>query len=366
MRTGHYKRKDGRWESYVIYEDPDTGEENKKSFYGRAKYGQDAKSAMNKFIEKLKAGDYSDIKKITVKGWLEKYLEVYCAGLAETTLDHYRNYINNHILPQIGNLLVSTVKPLHIQKYYNSEREKGYSEKTLLQQHRILKRAFTKAVNDGLTAKNPLNGVDAPSPDDFKPTIYTEKQFSLLLDKLQGHRMEVIILLAGMCGLRLGELLGLRWDDINFDEGILSVERNVVYTSKGIITKTTKTKKSARKMSIPSVIMPRLKKLRGIGKIYIKLDGTDYNPGSVSRTFKEFLKKNDLPHIRLHDLRHFNCTMMLKYGVTEKEAQERSGHSNPGMLRKYQHILEEMDKASADKLNGILGPQKDKLVKPSK
>ena len=111
-------------------------------------------------------------------------------------------------------------------------------------------------------------------------------------------------------------------------------------------------------MSIPGVIMPMLKRLRGIGKIFTKPDGTDYSPSSVSQAFKRFLISNGLPVIRLHDLRHFNCTMMLRYGVSEREAMERSGHANGSMIKKYQHVLKEMDRASADKLNRVLQKKK--------
>lgn len=366
MRTGDYKRKDGRWESYVIYTDPDTGEEKKKSFYGTARNGSDAKRKRNQFIEKIEAGDYSDVKKVTLEGWLNKFLTVYCSNLAQTTLDGYHNYIDNHIIPAIGKIKLGDLKPLNIQKFYNDEREKGFKDKTILQEHRILHKAFRKATGDGLMAKNPCDAVDAPSPVDYTPTIYSNEQFALLLNRLSGHRMEAIILLAGMCGLRRGELLGLTWEDIDLDNGILNVRRNTVPTSKGIETKDPKTKKSARKISIPSGIMPALKRLRGIGKIYVKLNGDEYNPGSVSRAFKDFLKDNGLPHIRLHDLRHFNATMMLKFGVSDREASARLGHSNLMMTKKYQQVLEEMDTESADKLNNVLAlPSKQKLVEPS-
>jgi len=350
MRTGVYKRKDGRWEAYVIYTDPDTGEEKKKSFYGTAKYGADAKRNRNQFIEKIEAGDYSDIRKVTVEGWLVKFMKVYCAHLEQTTREGYQNYIERHIVPALGKLKLNELKPFHIQRFYNQEREKRYSEKTILQEHRILHRAFKKAVGDGLIAKNPCDGVDAPSPEDYEPTIYTEEEFAILLDRLKGHRMEAVILIAGMCGLRRGELLGLTWNDIDLERGIISIKQNVVPTSTGNKTKKPKTKQSSREFAIPSAIIPALKRLRGIGKIYTRLDGKEYNPGSVSRAFKAFLQKNKLKHIRLHDLRHFNCTMMLKYGVADKEAMKRSGHSNSTMLKRYQHVLEEMDKNSADKL----------------
>lgn len=353
IRTSVYKRKDGRWEGYVIYTDPDTGEEDKKSFYGAKRAEVNRK--VNTFIDKIEAGDYSDISKVTLEGWLRKYLEVYCASLEQTTRDGYSVYIDKHIIPSIGKIKLKELKSLHIQKFYNEERAKGYKEKTILQEHRILKRALNKAAANGLIGKNPVDGVDAPSPEDYEPSIYTEEQFSLLLEKMKGHRMEAAILIAGMCGLRRSELLGLTWEDIDLENEVISITKTTVATSKGTQNRNkAKNKSSIRKFTIPSAIIPTLKRLRGIGKIYTRLDGKDYNPGSVSRAFKTFLEKNKLPHIRLHDLRHFNCTMMLKYGVTEREAMERSGHSTTTMIKKYQHVLKDMDKKSADKLNSIL------------
>ncbi|MFA5252034.1 MAG: site-specific integrase [Phycisphaerae bacterium] len=291
---------------------------------------------------------------MTVEGWLNKFLVVYCSHLAQTTQDGYKNYITNHINKYLGKIKLRSLKPINIQKFYNSEREKELSEKTILQEHRILHRAFKKAVVNGLMSSNPCDGVDAPSPDVYKPTIYTEEQFLKLLNKLQGHRMEAIILLAGMCGLRRGELLGLCWEDVDLINSTLHVRNTLVPTSKGTVTKEPKSKTSTRDVAIPSSIITELKRLRGIGKLYAQINGKDYNPGSVSRFFKQFLEDNGLPHIRLHDLRHFNATMMLRYGVSEREASARLGHSNLLMTKKYQHIVSDMDQISADKLNGIL------------
>jgi integrase len=389
MGSVYQRSSDKRWVGKYMVTDPLTGKTKPKYVYsskeGR-KGEQEVKRKLNKLIEEVEAGDLSSVNTITVKGWLQKYLDVYCADLAQTTLDGYRNYIENHINPVIGKIQLCDLKPIHIQNYYNHERnvpryrtrnkdgkkvpilkdEKpvplmrdgkpviGYSGTTILQQHRILHRAFEKAVADGLIKRNPCDGVDAPSPNDFNPNIYTEEEFALLLDKLQGHRMEAIILIAGMCGLRRGELLALTWEDIDFKNRTITIDKNTVPTSKGMITKKPKTKKSKRVIAIPSVIMPALKRLRGIGKILTRQDGKDYNPGSVSREFKQFLEDNGLRHIRLHDLRHFNATMMLKNEVSEREAQERLGHSNPMMTKRYQHVLKDMAVSSADKLNNVL------------
>jgi integrase len=388
MRQSVYKRKDGRYEGYVIYTDPDTGKENKKSFYAKGTHAQrEIRRKTAAFMEKIEAGDYSDVNKVTLEGWLNKYFNNYCADCATTTKEAYQNYIKNHINPFIGHMLIREIKPIHIQGFYNHERSIqrvrthikdgrqvpilkdgkpiplmkdgkpviGYTEKTILHEHRILRRAFQKALNDGLISKNPCDGVDTPSPEDYEPTIYTEEQYNTLIKKLKGHRMEAFILIAGMCGLRRGELLGLTWDDVDLKNGIITVNKNVVSTkSKGIETKDPKTKKSKRKFAIPPAIIPSLRRLRGVGQIFTRLDGEQYHPGTVSRMFRDFLEENELPHIRLHDLRHFNATMMLKYGISEREAQERLGHSTGQMTKKYQHILKEMDRNAADKLSKVI------------
>ena len=135
------------------------------------------------------------------------------------------------------------------------------------------------------------------------------------------------------------------------------MEETVVPTSQGNKRKLPKNKTSERDITIPSVIIPRLKQLQGIGPVITRLDGKEYNPKSISSLFHVFLERNNLKQIRFHDLRHFNATMMLESGISDKEAAERLGHSDPTITRKiYQHVLKEMDQKNADKLNSILTP----------
>lgn len=372
------KNKDGQWVARIdFHPDPLTGEQRKPKFLTSTLKGnkgrQEVKRKLDALLKRLREGDLSSIDTMTVSGWLEKYFEIYCTKLATTTMEGYKRYVDQHVNPHIGKVLLSQLLPMHIENLYNILRKEdrsidkdgkenkrgkgkiGYSEKTLLQIHRILHRAFRKAVGDNKLTKNPCDGADAPTPEEYEPTIYNEEQFANLLDKLEDHRLEALILIAGMCGLRRGELLGLCWEDINFDNNTINVYKNRVPTKEeGVIEKAPKSKKGIRTFAIPSVIMPALKRLRGIGKLYVRLDGKEFHPGSVSQAFGKFLKKYELPHIRLHDMRHFNGTMMLKHGVSEREAMERIGHSTAAMLKKYQHVLKEMDKKSADKMNNVL------------
>lgn len=360
-RTTIYARKDGRIEGIVRWVNPETDEPEKKSFYGSGKKAeQEVRRNMFSFIEKLEEGDITDASKLTVEAWLTKYLAVYCSTVEQTTREGYQNYINNHIIPAIGKVKLKNVRPMTIQKFYNDEAagtgtaKRKYKGKTILQEHRILHRAFAKAVSDGLISRNPIDGVDAPQVDEFEATIYTEKQFNKLMKCLEGDKIETLVLLAGMLGLRRAELLGLTWEDIDIKNNVVKIQRNTVPTKElGTITKKTKNKTSTRTITIPSNVVPALKRLRRIGKIVTKSDGKEYHPGTISNKFSMFLAKHQLPHIRLHDLRHFNATMMLKYEVSARECQERLGHSNATMTQKYQKVLKEMDKKSADKLNAI-------------
>jgi integrase len=378
------KDKDGQHVARIDFTpDPLTGEKRKPKYLTSTLPGnkgkQEVKRKLEALVKKLRESDLSSIDTMTVSGWMGKYFEIYCTKKAATTMDGYRRYVDNLVNPIIGKVKLYELKPMHIEHLYNTLRtidrgkdkdgkeikrykgKIGYSEKTILQIHRILHKAFKKAVGDGKLSKNPCDGVDAPSPEEYEPVVYNEEQFAELLNKLEGHRMEALILIAGMCGLRRGELLGLMWEDIDFDNEVINVQRNRVPTKEeGVIEKDPKTKKSKRSFAIPSAIMPALRGLRGIGKLYVRLDGEEYHPGSVSQAFSNFLKDNKLPHIRLHDMRHFNGTMMLKYGVSEKEIMERGGWSTAAMVKKYQHVLKEMDKKSADKLNNILKKKKSK------
>lgn len=384
IKTTVFQRKSNKqWVAEVNFPpDPFTGKKRPPKRFTSTLKGntgrQEVKRKMEAFLKRYKEIDISNADTLTVRGWLQIYVEVYGKKWEQTTREGYQQKINDLVNPHIGDIILSCILPMHIEDLYNTlraiDRSKnldgtinpkglnpdgtpkiGYGEKTLLQVHRILNRAFKKAVADKKLEKNPCEGIDAPSPDEYIPTVYNEDLYMELLDKLEGHPMEPMILLAGMCGLRRGELLGLTWEDIDFDNEIINVKRNRVPTREnGVIEKDPKTKKSKRSFSIPSEIIPALKRCRGIGKIFTRPDGKQYHPSSVSQAFSKFLKTNGLPHIRLHDLRHFNGTMMLKYGLSEKEIMERGGWTTSAMVKKYQHVLREMDKESANKLNNVL------------
>jgi integrase len=261
-------------------------------------------------------------------------------------------------------MLLMKLKPLHIEAFYNEELKK-YKGKTVLQEHRILHKAFRQAVRNELLSKNPCDFVDAPRADDFSITIYDEDKFNTLLEYVEGKKDMLPILLAGMCGLRRSEVFGISWPDIDFDSGTISVNKVAVYSKdkkEWILKEKPKNKSSRRTFIIPSEIIPFFKQYKGIGLVCCNDNGSIVSGGTYSHRFKDLLKKAELPHIRFHDLRHFNATMMLKYGVSDKEAAGRLGHATPNTLRQtYQHILDSMETNGADKLNSVMKKKKSEV-----
>lgn len=363
------KKTDGRWQAIVdLPPDPQTGKRRRKWLYADDR--STVKRMANQLEEKIASGNYVEPSKLTVEGYLLQWFDDYCSELASTTQEGYMNYIKGHIIPFMGKKKLQKVKPVDIQRFYNSEYEKGYSGTTVLQIHRILSRAFKEAMINNLIENNPMLKVKAPKKADFEPTVYDEEQFNELLNSVAGTNDEVPILLAGMLGLRRGEVLGLRWQDIDFDQKTISIIQTVTFANGKIEFGPPKTKKSRRTIAAPEGLLKvlekhyvrqaeqRLKtgpKYKNHDLVYCRENGEPVNPRTFSRYFKDLLKKYNFPHIRFHDLRHFNATMMLKYGIDVKIASERLGHSTTDTTQKiYQHVTKDMDLEAAKKLDKII------------
>lgn len=362
-----------------IPKDPLTGKRRRKVFYDKKK--KNVESAMIKYKADIESGDFNEPTKLLFEKYMEQWLNVYCKDnkLSQTTIDGYNNYVKKHINPYLGKYLIGKILPIHIQDFYNKESEKKYSGTTILQIHRILHKAFKEAMRNKLINNNPCDMVDAPKPSEFTPAVYDDKDFIKLLNIVKGTYDELIIILAGMIGLRRSEIFGLKWDNVDFNKKTISINQVLVVTSEGLIEKETKNKSSKRSIAIPDNVIPILKyhhalqsenKLKTGDKycndnwVCCSKNGEKINGSSYSRRFGELLNDYGLKKIRFHDLRHFNATMMLKYGVDVKVAAQRLGHSTPAITQKiYQHVLDSMDEKAAVKLNKILDIKSNKNKK---
>lgn len=393
-----YQRKsDGRWVGYVVIGDPEDGKRAPRKYvYGDSE--EEAWDKVNELKYYIQTDQYIAPCKDTLIEYLRDYHKIHAgynmwdkkakrpdnAKWEETTAELFKMYIDVHFAPYFKDMKLKDIKAITLDKFYNykmtteREYEVKHSQKiikkkkpplssnTVIKLHKFLKAAFHYAVINDKIKKNPADGVQTLSFEKYKPTVYNEDQFIKLLDAVHGTDEEIPIILGAGCGLRRGEILGLKWRNIDFKNKTVTIEATEVnFTSNKI--KKPKTETSARTIIAPDYVMDILNR-------YYKSKGkpggednivTRWKPKSLSERFKILLDRYGLTHIRLHDLRHYNAVIMLRSGISDKVAAERLGHANVSTLREvYQHVLKDMDQAAAEKINKSIKPKEPKLDKP--
>ena len=316
------------------------------------------------WIDDYESNDINNSEKITFGGYLRQWIESR-KKISETTKDGYNVYINKHIIPGLGHIKLSKLKTSDIDKFYaklsESTYKKGgeeisYSQNTILQMHAIIHKALDYAKRNKSIKDNPSDYCDnKPIHEKYQGSVYTEEQFTTLMAVVKNTIDEICIILAGCLGLRRGEMLGLKWENIDYKNMLIQVRKTRVRSKdKGIIEKPPKNKKSIRDISVNKKTLDALKRWRKLNteSEYVI---NEFNPNTYSGHFKLLLENNKLPPTRFHDLRHFAATFMLKEGISDKVASERLGHANVSTTRDiYQHVLKEMDREAANKLDKLM------------
>lgn len=325
---------------------------------------KEAEKAKSEKLDQLNKGTYIQPTKITIKNLLDEWVEVYVKPqLAPSTLRGYLVNINNHIIPYIGNILLQQLTPINVQEMYTKLEKKKLSPRSIKYVHTTLREALQYAFKMQMIPRNVCDFVSTPKQIKYKAQVYDQEEVKQLLTLCQNTNMEVPITLAVGIGLRRGEVLGLKWSDVDFKNGYLTVQTNLVSIKGKLIFSTPKTSAGNRTIAIPEYIIILLKKHKleqsknrfALGNSYnnhdlvcCKEDGNPINPSNFSQKFNRFLSKTNLKHIRFHDLRHTCATLMLTYGIPAKVASQRLGHSNISItLDTYSHVLNEVEQQVA-------------------
>ncbi|MHB9010591.1 MAG: tyrosine-type recombinase/integrase [Carboxydocellales bacterium] len=349
------KRSDGRWQVALELPKGADGKRNRKFIIGNTR-----KECLEKLADaqsKLNMGYNFKSENLTVENYLLNWLEVYCARKERSTVSGYRQYIVNHIIPELGAIKMTKLLPLHLQNFYNNERSKGYKGKTILQEHRILRKALKDAVGNNLLPYNPVDRVEAPKEEKFKNNIPTPEELSIMLAAAAGTVHELPIILAGVLGLRRSEVFGLKWGSVDFKTGVLTVKEAVVPVDRVLDIKRPKNDTSFREIVIPEKVMLVFNKRRGLPATHVCLNekGKPQSVKSYNGRFTNFLKRHNIPHFRFHDLRHYNATLMLWLEIDPKIASKNLGHSTPAIFQKtYQHVTWGMNRQVAERINRTL------------
>ena len=304
------------------------------------------------FEKKVARNGFSEYKDILFEVYIEKWVNEQESYLKPTTLSGYKGIAKNHIVPFFSKMhvLLVDITPQHIQEYYNTKVKEGLSPGSIQRHHSLLRKALQNAVLKDVILFNPADKTQRPRQTKYCPSIYDVKQLKLLLQAVNGTPIETPVILCCHYALRRGEILGLQWKNIDFENRTIAICGSVVRAGKTIYQDSTKSQSSNRILPINDEIYEYLKKIKKkrednrkiFGNCYCENDfvctwddGRPLAPEYLSRAFKRVLKKNGLPPIRLHDTRHSVATGLLKSGIDLKVIQEYLGHSTIGITANY-------------------------------
>jgi integrase len=321
---------------------------------------------------------YVEPGNLTVKDYLEKWLSDYArVKVSGKTLERYAGIVNDHLVPAVGQLPLCKLQPLHVQAYYSHAletgrkdgREGGLSAQTVLHHHRILSEALKQAVRWQLVARNVCDAVEPPRVQRTEMQAYDETRTAWLLDAALGTRLHMPILLAITTGMRRGEILALRWSDVQPGTGALMVRRSLQETKSGLEFKEPKSR-HGRRLTLPTITLELLEehrstqaeRMRALGSDYqdndlvcCRDDGTIWPPSAFTSAYRDLLRRRGIANIRFHDLRHSHASQLLRAGVSPKVISERLGHSKVGFtLDVYSHLLPGMQEEAAQKTDAGL------------
>lgn len=377
-RAGHIReRSPGTFElRYALGTDPATGKRKIATVTVRGTR-KEAEREMRRLLRTVDTGEHVDPNRLTVREWLLTWLGAIRAEVAPRTAERYGEIVNNFLNPALGNLQLAKLAPVHLQDAYNGwatggrrdGKDGGLSPMTRRHIHRILSAALARAVANQLIARNPCDVFKKrlPKVDRREMATLTAEQSTRLLDAVRHTRVYWPVLIALATGARRGEILALRWRNVDIDRGSLSIVESLEQTKVGLRFKAPKNEK-ARAITLPAFAVAELRQLKheqaesllmlgvrqsGATLVCARADGEPMPPRSLTHEFLKAIRRvEDIPRVRFHDLRHSHATQLLVAGVHPKVAQERLGHSSISVtLDLYSHVTGTMQEDAAAKLD---------------
>ena len=365
---------------------------HRKTVHGTKK---DAEVELAKFVTEVQNGLVIDGKSLKFSEFVEVWKRDYGSKeLAPTTYKRYCRMLETRLLPYFGHFYINKIKPTDIMKFYDllekdtqlvrkkgnngSKTKKPLSGKTILEHHRLLRAMLHRAVYWQLIVSNPAERVQPPRAKKPKRRSYDDEQTKILLENLEKLTVEdtkykVAIILTIFTGVRLGELMGLEWQDVDFRNGIISINRSSQYLSDmGVFTKVPKTESSIREIAIPEFIISLLEEYKlwyeeqksvygelwtNSDRLFVQADGKPMHPSTISKWFVKYVGQIGLPVINFHGLRHTNASLLVAQNIDIAVISARLGHAQISTtLDFYVHPLLSHNRKAGYALENLLLP----------
>lgn len=381
---GHVReRSPGKWAIVIDVPDLNTGKRRRKwhTFHGTKRQ---AETECARLIAELDGGNYIEPAKTTVREYFATWLKHEKTNVSPKTHQRYEELLLKNIAPILGAITLNKLTAARIDAAWGKLLESGrrdgkggLSPRTVHHCRRVMLTAMDQAVKWDLLKKNPVALTRPPKVERQQMGAYTAPQTAVMLDDLRNSRVFIPALLAALCGMRRGEIIALRWKDIDLAGAVIAVTRSAEQVGKDVRYKETKSGKS-RTVALSSTVLEELKRHRlaqaeeqlkiGVRPgeeafVVAQVDGNPLKPVSLTHEWTRLLAKTDLPRIRFHDLRHSHATQLLAAGVHPKIASERLGHSTIGItLDLYSHVMPGMQANAAEQVDAAIKAAKKPAV----
>ena len=372
MRGNIIRRGKSSWRlKFDVEQDSLTGKRQTRYITVRGKR-RDAERELARFLNEAHSGTLIEPSKMTVAEYLRAWLDL-APGLSPKTLERYRQLAEQQIIPHLGAIALQKLKPAHIQNWHGAIASAGGKEgrplsaRTVGHAHRVLHKALQRAVESETSPRNVASLVTLPKIEAQEVQILSSEEIVDLLAKLDGHALCPIAKTALGTGMRRGELLALRWEDLDLNGATVTVKRSLEETKFGLRFKGPKTKHGHRTISLPPSSVNALSAHRrhqlelriavGQGRpgptalVFSTLEGSPLSPDNLSRDWRRVTASRKLPRVTFHALRHTHASVLIASGVDVLTVSRRLGHASAAVtLSVYGHLFRNRDEEASDVL----------------
>lgn len=353
------KRSDGRWAGRLEL-GMQNGRRLRKTVYGATE--REALTKLARLRADLERGQLPSNDRLTTGTFLEQWLHDLVGTVRPATQASYTHMIRRHVLPGLGHIKLAKLGPRDISQLLSEMLEAGLSPRTVQYAHALLKRALGQAERWEVVPRNVARLVEPPRQQHFAPRALNECEARQLVEAAESWPRGALYIMALSLGLRRGELLGLPWAAIDEVNRRLRVQQTIVQVKGRLYIGEPKTTRSRRVLPLPDICLRALTLQRArqeverstcsqwmdSGLVFTSGVGTALDPRNVTRDFHAFCEHAGLPRLRLHDLRHSYCSLLLAQGHSPRVLMELMGHSSISLtMNVYSHVAPEMETAAA-------------------
>ena len=384
-----FQRLDGRWVAELFVGYKADGKEDKRYAYRKTR--KEAGLALTELLAQRDKGMLPNADGMTVAQFLDVWLKNTSRDLKANTKRSYESMVKKHLEGRVGKVKLHKLQPMHLEQMVNEMLSDGHSPSLTGYALRLTKMALNWAVRKQILPRNVADAVDAPKVVREELTVWTGEEAKKFLSYVKDHRLYAAYYLALLTGMRRGEVLGLKWGDIDFERSRLTVRHNLIDDpAKRLVLETPKTKASRRVIALSADVIAvfhehkeRTKLERGKREkqhargevqgeawaspemVFVSEYGTFIDPSNFTTTFKRLEREAGVPIIRFHDLRHTSASLLVRRGVGMKLIADKLGHTDPGFtMRTYVHAYDDQREEAALGFDELFGTQEKTTEKP--